>query len=69
MPHYDLSPGMRLRAIRAGAKELKDRLSVVTLINDWRVHRLSNHLLLEPLRKRYNAVTQTREALILQGPD
>lgn len=36
MPHYDLSPGMRQQALKAGANELTTREAVVNLINAWR---------------------------------
>lgn len=36
MPHYDLSPGMRQQALRAGANELTTREAVVELIRAWR---------------------------------
>lgn len=36
MPHYDLSPGMRQQALRAGANELTTREAVVDLIKAWR---------------------------------
>ena len=36
MPHYDLTPGKRQQALRAGANDLTTREAVVKLINDWR---------------------------------
>lgn len=36
MPHYDLTPGKRFQAIRAGAHELKTRQEVVLLLNAWK---------------------------------
>lgn len=37
MPHYDLSPGMRQAALRAGATELETREAVVAVIQGWRL--------------------------------
>lgn len=39
MPHYDLTPGMRSIAVRAGATELNTREAVVANIRAWREHR------------------------------
>lgn len=36
MPHYDLTPGKRQQALKAGANELQDRPAVVALIHAWR---------------------------------
>ena len=36
MPHYDLTPGKRHQAVRAGANELRDRDTVVAVIRAWR---------------------------------
>ena len=41
MPHYDLSPGKRLQALRAGATELTSREQVVNVINAWRAWQLA----------------------------
>lgn len=36
MPHYDLTPGMRAAALRAGANELTTREAVTAVIRAWR---------------------------------
>lgn len=36
MPHYDLTPGKRQQAVRAGANEMDTPEAVVTLIQSWR---------------------------------
>lgn len=41
MPHYDLSPGMRAAALRAGATELPNREAVVAVIRAWRERKAS----------------------------
>lgn len=39
IPHYDLMPALRERALRAGAVELLTRWELVVHIRAWRAHR------------------------------